>query len=381
MRYGRTLVAIAGAVAAAAAFMGTAYGEDKGSNKRMVLDREAILNRWEAIASAAGASPAVWRHQYTIQLQILPDEILTRLAELDPNPANARESYRQFTQVFVNAYANAVMNPKPDAKGPAKLGSTTIDQVFIPIPPCRIVDTRNAGGPIAAGTARNFWYFSDTGTYNWALQGGVSGNASTTCPGSVLTSSGGTLGTVAPSAAMATVTVVNATAAGNWFIWGGVGNPSGSTGSALNWAAGQVLANTTVIPWGGRSGSGLGGSVQDFAVKYNGPSGQADVVVDVVGYFVENQATALQCVQTFNTGPGASDVPTNSSEVINPPACTTGYTRTAVNCSYGGANIAGFYLQEVSSSFSRCWWFNATGATLSSNLMRAESVCCRVPGQ
>ena len=44
--------------------------------------------------------------------------------------------------------------------------------------------------------------------------------------------------------------------------------------SALNWTApGDLLANTTVIPGGGRSGSGPGGAVKDFAVKYNGPSG------------------------------------------------------------------------------------------------------------
>src|SRR5262249_14722646 len=136
----------------------------------------------------------------------------------------------------------------------------------------------------------------DDGNSSWATQGGTPGPSKTACPGTVVTSQGGTLGNVEPSAAMATVTVVNATAAGNWLIWGGAGAPP--TSSALNWAVGQVLANTTVLPAGNRTGTGPGGTVLDFAVKYNGPSGQADVVVDIVGYFVENQATALDCVNT-----------------------------------------------------------------------------------
>jgi hypothetical protein len=54
--------------------------------------------------------------------------------------------------------------------------------------------------------------------------------------------------------------------------------------SVLNWNnPGDIVANTTVVPTGGRTGSGPGGSIQDFAVAYNGPSGQAQVVVDVVG--------------------------------------------------------------------------------------------------
>lgn len=36
------------------------------------------------------------------------------------------------------------------------LGETTNDLVFVPITPCRIIDTRLAGGQIAAGTTRAF---------------------------------------------------------------------------------------------------------------------------------------------------------------------------------------------------------------------------------
>jgi hypothetical protein len=75
----------------------------------------------------------------------------------------------------------------------------------------------------------------------------------------------------APSAAVITVSVVSPAAAGNWVLWGGA-NPM-PTASSLNWSAGQTLANTTVVGAGGRTGSGPGGAIQDFAVAYNGPSG------------------------------------------------------------------------------------------------------------
>ena len=162
-----------------------------------------------------------WRQQYGIQLRDLPGYLVQRIAEIEPAPDNPRASYRQFTQGFINAYANLVNNPQPEDKTHVKLGSTVKDQVFYPIVPCRIVDTRNSGGPITAGTARNFTFFNqDSAGFSWSTQGGASGSSVSACPQTVITNLGGTLGfSPVLSAAMATVTVVNATAAGNWLIW------------------------------------------------------------------------------------------------------------------------------------------------------------------
>jgi hypothetical protein len=286
--------------------------------------------------------------------------------------ANVRASYERFAQAVRNAEMQSYLLGQ-SGKGPTKLGSTTTDQVFIPIVPCRIVDTRNVGGPISAGFTRNFNFYASSASFDWATQGGAAGTASSTCPGTVNPNGG------APSAAVVTVQVVSPSAAGNWILWGGA-SPI-PTISGLNWTGpGQILANTTVIPSGGRTGPpGPGGAILDFAVAYNGPTGSAQLVADVVGYLVENQATALQCVQV------------NSGNVIIPPntstsadaSCPTGYTLT------GG----GFLINEGSGGVVNDWlwtsypvgpntwrtnWSNQTGANRNGV---TYAVCCRVPGK
>jgi hypothetical protein len=375
LRRGRAVLVIA-AAAGLVSGVGAAGGGDSSEKKAIVLDAEAILNRWEPVAKAAGAAP-YWREQYATQLRQLPDYLVEQIAALEPLPDDALASYRRFGQAFVNAYANLVLNPRAEDKARNKLGSTTNDQVFIPIAPCRVVDTRNAGGPISNNTARNFFFYSQSSSFSWSTQGGAGGTALSACPGTLVTSQGGTLGNVAPSAAVATVTVVNATAAGNWLVWGGAGDPAGVTSSTLNWSAGQVLANTTVIPSGGRTGTGLGGTVRDFAIKYDGPSGQADVIVDVVGYFVQNRATALQCV--YLTASGSGTVTNGNYVIVDTPFCTTGYTKTGTGCYHQSSGIP---LTVTSPDFfNRCTWVNTTGGSVSATLYRAQTVCCRVPGQ
>jgi hypothetical protein len=265
------------------------------------------------------------------------------------------------------------MNPE-SGKTTLKLASLTDDQVFVAITPCRIVDSRlsGGGGPIAFSTQRTYYFYTDTGGFSWSFQGGVGGLSSTSCPGTVNPGApGGNDG--APSAAVATVTAVSPTAAGNFIVWGGQGTPP--TSSVINFAAGQTLANTTVIPWGGRTGPTL-----DFMVRYNGPSGQADVVVDVVGYFIENHATALQCVHLQTTGTGTGNIPAGGIFSVNSPTCTAGYTKTGSGCSY---NVFPPLTMVESSpgTFNDCYWRNDTGSAQSGTNLNAEVVCCRVPGQ
>src|SRR5207244_11134912 len=110
--------------------------------------------------------------------------------------------------------------------------------------------------------------------------------------------------------------------AGNWVLWGGA-SPT-PTASALNWAGpGEILANAPVIPAGGRSGSGPGGAILDFAVKYNGPSGSAQFVADVVGYLVEDQAVSLDC---FENAIQSTTLAAISTGFITSAACDAGWT-------------------------------------------------------
>ena len=168
---------------------------------------------------------------------------------------------------------------------------------------------------------------------------------------------------------MATVTVVNATAPGNFLVWGGA--PPFPQSSTLNFTAGQTLANTTVIPWGGRTSPP---DVQDFSVRYNGPSGQADVIVDVVGFFVPNSATPLDCVDTPSN---VVNLPAAAGYVISVFAggCPTGYTFIASQCE-NLVSTSSVYVAETSTY--GCSFINNSGATAA---VGVSNRCCRVPGQ
>jgi hypothetical protein len=358
--------------AASDATIGAAIGT---SGVDSVAFANKILDRWQAVAQQAGQNPAAWRDLFGTQLTKMNASILQGIDAVVVDPNNAQASYAQFGQAVRNAVMQSYTLAQ-SGKAPLKLGSTTTDQVFIPIVPCRIVDTRNVGGPIAANATDNFYFWSDIGTFSWSSQGGAAGNAGTACPGTVNPNGG------SPSAAVVTVTVVSPTAAGNFIIWGGA-NPVPNA-SALNWTGpGQILANTTVIPWGGRTGSGPGGTILDFAVEYNGPSGSAQFVADVVGYMVENNATALDCTNVAFT-PIASS---SNDVVILSTACPAGYTATTLNCASSAAGGDGVHLIK---SFlnplgaagtpinGTCRWENTGG---SSQSYWGYNTCCRVPGR
>ena len=331
----------------------------------------AILNRWEPMAVRAGAHWNAWREVFLTQLSRLDASILRELVSIEElADADATTQYARFARAVRDAEMQA-FTLSQSGKRPLKLGSANIDKVYIPVAPCRVVDTRNAGGPITAGETRNYLYYATSGTFTWSNQGGTPGMAGTACPATVNPD-----GTV-PAAAMVTVTVVSPSAAGNWIIWGGA-SPK-PTISALNWNAGDIKANTTIIPAGGHAGVGPGGAVLDFAVGYNGPSGRAHFVADVVGYFVENRATALQCyetaVQSLAIGSGAS-------RTVGAPACPAGYALTGGNCdsdSYTANTFdAQYYIGPFPQAHWTCTYHNSSGAT---STIYASSICCRVPGR
>ncbi len=205
-----------------------------------------LLDRWQPIAGAVGERSDTWREMFSAQFALMDVSSLRDLAAVNADVGDAKASYATFVQTFRNAIMQAHISGQA-AKGQAKLGSLISDQVFIPIVPCRVVDTRNVGGAIPAGTARNFFFYSNSGSFSWATQGGApypaTTGAGTTCPGTV-SPNGGT-----PTAAMVSVSVVSPTAAGNWIVWGGASPPPGV--AALLWSAGQNLTATTVVPWGG----------------------------------------------------------------------------------------------------------------------------------
>lgn len=130
-----------------------------------------------------------------------------------------------------------------------------LEDVFVPLDPCRFIDTRSGGGQLAANSSRNFFV---TGTTGFLGQGGKSG------------------GCGIPSAAKAVVfsiTSVNTTGNGRL-----VGYPTGSAvpnSTTLSYHSGDKDTSAGTV----KLGSGGKMSIKNFDFK-------TDIVVDVAGYYV-----------------------------------------------------------------------------------------------
>ena len=362
----------------------------------------AILDRWQGVEASKGGNVALWRDIMSIQLKHVSPSTLDRLLALNfgDNAADKAQFYQSFvhvlgtdialrlqaqkvlanTQSMADASSDAAKAEDQRRVSPQFLGDTTDDQTFIPITPCRIVDTRNVGGPIASFAARNFFFYTTDGTFNWfSNQGGVFGQASSTCPATVF-------GYV-PSAAIATVTVTGQGGAGNLVVWGGA-NPVASA-STMSYGASGDIANLAVVPWGGRTGTGPGGPVKDFAVFVNAFSA-TNVVIDVVGYYTQPQATPLDCI-TVNANSGTI-VPGGSATVS--ALCTTGYQITGGGCHFFNTdntaandttvviNRHSRQFDTVNQVFLNQWFCELTNNdAVKSFKFQTRAMCCRVPGR
>jgi hypothetical protein len=146
---------------------------------------------------------------------------------------------------------------------------TTVDLLFTPIQPCRIIDTRLAGGPIGAGTTRDFVV---AGAAGFAAQGGNAAGC------------GIPLG--APAAVINYVAVGPAGPGDLRVTASGTPVP---TASVINYAAlgGLNIANGVATP--------LAAAVSPHITIQADVSG-TDLVADVLGYFrtVTCQAGAVK---------------------------------------------------------------------------------------
>jgi hypothetical protein len=142
-------------------------------------------------------------------------------------------------------------------------GSARAAQVFEPLAPCRVVDTRLAGGAFAPGETRSFQVAGEAG---FAAQGGASGGC----------------GVPLEAAAVAVnLIAVGPAGPGHFEAW-----PSGAPmplASALNYSAaaatgGLNVANGVIVPIAGGGGPHLDVRANVSAVF---------LVADVTGYFLD----------------------------------------------------------------------------------------------
>jgi len=221
------------------------------------------------------------------------------------------------------------------------LGALSNDLVYTPLQPCRILDTRNVGGAIAANSTRNFITYAG----GFAFQGGSATNCGT------------------PS--VATAVAINLTAVtpnGAGFATAFPFGTTQPTASSINYTAGAIVNNSLVV----QTPNPLGGSdmtIYTFA--------QSHFVADIVGYFAPPVATAIQCVDTAFTT--SSSIAAGGTVNVTAPACAAGYTQTTTNCEASTWDMPFVYINGGVCS--------AKNNGASAATVRASRTCCRVPGR
>jgi hypothetical protein len=222
----------------------------------------------------------------------------------------------------------------------AELGSFAADLVYTPVPLCRIIDTRLAGGPISPGEPRNFVV---AGTLGFEAQGGRAGGCG--IPD-------------AAAAAMLNFNAVNASGAGNLRA-----SPFGQPmpqGSIITYAGVLDLENGVVVPLCDPTTAPTGCS---FDVSVQADESATDLVVDVMGFFRSTaprgdagrgntflgvNAGNFTMSGTSNTATGANALLGNTSGSINTAtgfeallSNTTGSANTATGFSALRQNLSG----------------------------------------
>ncbi len=149
----------------------------------------------------------------------------------------------------------------------AALGNPRSDLLFVPVAPCRIIDTRLAGGALAPGVTRDFRV---TGTDGFLAQGGKGGGC------------GIPLGAADPKAPAVVVNFVAVGPAGPGHLEAWEFGQPVPNASVINYAnvPGLNIANGVVVPI-----AGVSSAARDLNIRAN--VNPTHVVADVTGYFTE----------------------------------------------------------------------------------------------
>jgi hypothetical protein len=150
------------------------------------------------------------------------------------------------------------------AIGTKALGDPDKDLVYVPVTPCRIIDTRVAGGPIPANSVRDF---DLADAVRFSSQGGDTGNCGVGDKGSF-------------AAAAINFTVVNPSMGG--FITAFPYLASRPNTATVNHGAGDIRNGFSIVRLD------QGASIPEFSVY---SVAQTHLVADIVGYFINPPQT------------------------------------------------------------------------------------------
>lgn len=247
-----------------------------------------------------------------------------------------------------DAMNNAILGKSAAAVGavtPKVLGDIAKDLVFVPVAPCRILDTRLAIGQIAANTIRPV---DVTSIGSYSFQGGASTDCGVGAAGSF-------------AAAAINFTVVSPSAAGYITAY-----PVGGTqplAATVNYTAGSIVGNYAVVKLDqGPQANEL--NVYSFAATH--------LVADIVGYYVAPERVALECEEK-ETAPVS--VSAGGVTSLATSACSVGYTVISGGCtssSFDGRVVSTRTVPSSNNHF--CAWRNE--GTSAMNAI-AYARCCR----
>ena len=135
---------------------------------------------------------------------------------------------------------------------------------------------------------------------------------------------------------------------------------------ALNYTGHQGLSTMYIVP-----------QISTNFIYFAMPAGlSAQLIFDVVGYYVLSDATALQCTQQASA-PVA--IAAAGSGNATSPACAAGYTLAGGSCD--STSTAMFLASHEATNGNTTWFCSANNTGGASANLTATANCCRVPGK
>lgn len=327
----------------AAASKATASNASVAKSSRAQMNR-AFTSKWSTyVQRVYGVSADVWSQRMAASVAAADPTNLSNAMKRDTFEGAMAELGGVGYKLSDDQAITMLAAQKGGTVTPQVLGALTSDLVYTPVAPCRILDTRNAGGPIAAGGTRSF----DAVAASFTSQGGSATNCNTQLTFTALA---------------VNVTAVTPTGAGYATIYPYLATRP--TAASINYTAGAVVNNSLIV----QINNPL--TADDFTIY---TLASADYVADVVGYFAPPVATALQCVDTATTNGTTGTNPAIETS-LSAPACAAGYTRVSVDCIESDDAI----LVDFNTSSGSCAFIPRTNVATP---ISVGARCCRVPGR
>ena len=306
--------------------------------------------------------PQVWLNKVQGLLAAAPALLQqSLLASQSPQEFAANVALLQQMQEGILKQSALDMRSQAKSAMTAKALGDASNLVYKPLEPCRIMDTRNATagsgvqGPIAGGSLKQIPGFITAGS-NWSIYGqtGTLSDCGLTNPP----------GTFIHGVAIV-ITILNP----NFDAFLGVSDANNLNTTlstvALNYTHGQGLSTMYIVP-----------QIASNTIYFALPTGlSANIIFDVVGYFVVSDATALQC-----TSQASAPATINGSTAgnVTSPACGAGYTLAGGSCDSDSTSMS--LVSHEASNGNTTWFCAANNAGATAHLT-ATANCCRVPGK